>query len=74
MLPDTPNPKIIYDFIGAYWKEHGYAPSTKEIANHVHLTVGGMRLYLVELRSWGAIDWKPHSERTIRITGEYRRG
>lgn len=74
MLPDNPHPQTIYNFIDAYWKKCGYAPSPKEIAKHVTLSYTATYGYLVELRARGVIDWKPHTIRTIRITGEYRRG
>ena len=63
-------PRVIYNFIDTYWKEHGSAPSPDEIAQHIGLSDNTTRNYLQELQSWGAIDWTPNKRRTIRITGE----
>ena len=73
-MQNNPHPQTIYNFIDSYWKECGYAPSTEEIADHVGLCVGVTRSYLVRLRAWGAVGWKPHTMRTIHITGEFRNG
>jgi hypothetical protein len=54
-MRNNQHPQMIYNFIAAYWKENGYAPSPKEIAEHIGRSRDVTRDYLVELWALGAI-------------------
>jgi len=52
----TSHAQAIYDFIGSYWKERGYAPTQEEIAAGVGLSYMTTRSYLLDLQSWGGVN------------------
>lgn len=69
-VKSNPLARTIYNFIDAYWKEHGHAPTMNAIIAHVGVADTTVRFYMLELQSWGAIDWTPRKVGSIRITGE----
>ena len=67
--PTDPTSQAIYNYIVFYWKVCGYAPTQQEIAEGVNLAYNTTRAYLLDVQSWGVIDWKPKTVRSIHITG-----
>ena len=59
----------IYEYIDQYWQENGYAPSVREIGEHVGLAPSAVSRYLEILAARGAIEWQPKVPRTVRIIG-----
>lgn len=58
----------ILAFIGDYQLEHGYAPTTREIADAVGLASRStVHRYLVSLRGAGHLEWEPKQTRTMRV-------
>ncbi len=52
--------KQFYDFIAAYWQEHGLAPTQREIKDHFKLkSFGSVQRYINYLKAEGllATDW-----------------
>jgi len=67
----TPHQKRCLDFIIAFWKEHGYAPSFTEIQHFLGAksksTVASL-VYNLERR--GFIKRIPHSARSITVVNQ----
>lgn len=56
------------DFIQAYHRDRGYAPTIREIGCAVGIkTLNGTRTHLNRLREAGIIDFVPCSPRTVRV-------
>jgi repressor LexA len=62
----------IYEYIDLFWQENGYAPSLREIGEHVGLSSSTVGRYLQILAARGAIEWQPNMPRTVRICGPLR--
>ena len=62
----------VFKFIQTYHREYGYAPTYREIAQHLQVqTTGSIRKYIKALTNKGYIENCPHHARGIRITQSY---
>ena len=69
-------------FIESYLAEHGYTPSYQEMAAHLELrSRSNIHRLLSGLRERGAVEWRPRSARSVKITkpqthlnADYERG
>ena len=62
----------IYEYICTYSKDHGYAPSVREIGNAVNLaSPSTVHLHLKTLQEKGLIRRDPKKPRTIEIVPQY---
>ena len=68
-MPRTSNKQQeILQFVTEFIKEHGYAPSVREICAHVELhSTASVHYHLNALRSAGKIDMEPAKGRTINV-------
>lgn len=68
-MPRTSNKQQeILQFVTEFIKEHGYAPSVREICAHVGLhSTASVHYHLNALRSAGKIDMEPAKGRTINV-------
>ena len=61
----------VVDFIRAYIRMHGYAPTVREIMDGVGLaSTAAVQYHLEKLRDSGVITWIPGRARTIRVLEE----
>lgn len=58
----------ILDTIGALTAKHGHAPTVRELARDLGLSVAGAHHRLVDLRAAGRVTWLERSPRTLRVT------
>lgn len=59
----------IYRFIVDYIMENGFAPTTREIAQAVKISVGRVAQHLMKLEIEGRIKVKENSPRAIKVIG-----
>lgn len=58
----------VYEAIAAWWLEHGYAPSTRDIVQTARLSSTSVaNRYIARLRREGRIQYEPGVARTVRI-------
>jgi len=63
--------EAIVTAIAAYWGEHGYAPSVREVAAAVGVaSSGSLHGHLAALRAAGRISWRVGATRTLRVVEE----
>jgi SOS-response transcriptional repressor LexA len=55
------------DWIAAHWAEHCYAPTVREVAAGLGITVNGAAGHLAALRAKGLVVWQPKQSRSIQI-------
>ena len=61
--------KRIVEFIQLYSKEHGYAPTFREIMRSAYIsTTSGVHFHLRKLERMGCITLTPNTARTLRVT------
>lgn len=69
MARTTKKQEEILQFITAFYREHGYAPSVREICASVGLrSTGSVHYHLTALREAGKIDMEPVKGRTIMLS------
>lgn len=69
--PLTPRQRGILEHIAAYQAEHGYAPTTRELADRVGIKgQNAMIDHLWALRRKGYVEWQDGKARTLRIVKE----
>jgi repressor LexA len=61
----TDHPQTIYTAIAAFIRQHGYAPSLREIRDGTGLSIPTIQLYLVLLQERGLIQHTPGIARSI---------
>lgn len=62
------DPERVVRYIGQYERQHQYAPSIREIAEHVGLdSPASAQQILRKLRSQGRVDWLDGQPRTIHV-------
>ena len=59
----------IYQFIVDYIMENGFAPSIREMAQAVNISVGRVAQHLMKLEIEGRIKVKENSPRAIKVIG-----
>ncbi len=58
----------VFDYVKAFCDEHGYAPTTVQIAEAVGIrSRATVHKDLVTLRDAGRIAWEPNATRTMRV-------
>ncbi len=57
----------VLDYIRAFQEAHGYAPTTREIAEHFEVCQNAAMNHLRALKAKGRITWKPNHARTLQI-------
>lgn len=63
----TERQQLVLDAVQAYWAEHGYGPTVRDIAAAVGRTSpASVHRILTILRAEGKIAWNPQQPRTIR--------
>ena len=68
MSDERPNQDILVDFIRNYTGDHGYPPSTREMAAAMNFrSVESIHRLLRTLREDGRVTWEPRKARTLRI-------
>jgi len=67
---DDPTTATIFDFIGNYIQEHGYAPNVREIAEVGFIHRSYVIRYLVILEEMGLIRRDPRIARGIALTNK----
>ncbi len=67
--PLPPAQRLVLDVILAHIRQHERAPSLREIARAVGLSVHGIEKSLKALRRDGRITWTPGVSKSIRIVG-----
>lgn len=65
---DDETTQAVFDFIGDYVNQHGYAPSVREIANSCFVSRSNVIRYLVILEEIGLIRRDPRIARGISLT------
>ena len=65
---DDPTTLAIFDFIGDYIDQHGYAPSVREIAKSSYISRSYVIRYLVILEEMGVIRHESRIARGISLT------
>ena len=65
---DDATTQVIFDFIGDYIDQHGYAPSVREIAHSCYVSRSYVIPYLVTLEEMGLIRRDPRIARGISVT------
>lgn len=69
MARTTKKQEEILQFITVFYREHGYAPSVREICASVGLrSTGSVHYHLTALREAGKIDMEPVKGRTIMLS------
>lgn len=64
----------MYTFIIDYISENGFAPTIREIAQAVKISIGRVKHHLMKLEIEGRIKTKPNSPRAIKVMEyEYRK-
>lgn len=64
----------MYQFIVDYISVNGFAPTIREIAQAVKISVGRVAQHLMKLEIEGRIKTKPSSPRAIKVIGyEFRK-
>ena len=58
---------LIYEFIQAYYKEHGLYPTQREIAKGCHLAHSSVYYQLNRLEAQGRIERAPGRQRSLFI-------
>lgn len=67
----TKRQRQMFDFIRGYWKERGYSPSYREIADGVGIrSISGVSRMLICLQERGLVTFLPHKARSIFVTEE----
>ncbi len=68
-MPRTSNKRdLIYEYLIAYMKEHGYAPSIREICEAVNLkSTATVHYHLAELKRIGKIEINENKKRSISL-------
>lgn len=67
-MPATDRQREIYKAIGRYWRDHGHAPSIREIGAAVGIgTANGVRNHLVAMRRKGYLTFDEGKARSIRL-------
>ncbi len=56
--------------IAYFWREHGYAPTVREVASVVGKSVGYTHAALLRLQAEGIVSWTPNMQRTLRVVDE----
>ena len=57
----------VYKFIVQYIKDNGYAPTYREIANGINLTLSTVVAHINHLEIDGWITTKPYAPRAIKV-------
>ena len=57
----------ILNFINNFRLEHGYAPSVREIAAAVHLSLSATQYHLDALKGQGHISRRDHASRSVQV-------
>lgn len=71
----TPRQQQVYEFIRRHSRRHGFAPSLREIAEHLGVSGNlGVLRHLDALEQKGYIRRNSGSSRTIVVTGQERNG
>ena len=70
MRPLTPRQQAIFDFVGSFSRDRGFAPSLREIGRAVGLTnVSAVRGHVAALEKKGVLRKEPDQPRSISVTG-----
>src|SRR5690606_9788674 len=65
----TPKQKAVLDYIRAYIEDHDYAPSYREIAEHLGLrSVATVAEHVETLREKGYLEKDPLEARSLQVT------
>lgn len=56
----------ILDTIEGFWAEHGFAPTVREVAADIGLSVTETHRHLTVLRRQGDVTWVERRPRTLR--------
>jgi len=67
-LPPEPlTCELVFDYVCQYIEQHGYAPTTRNIAHGCQLSETAVRYNLDKLEAWGWLEREPHRARSLRI-------
>lgn len=61
----------IYDFIETYWRDHGFAPSMRDIAAGTGTGLTTVKYHMTVLRENRLIAYTPKASRTVHITAPF---
>lgn len=74
MMGITPKQKKFLEFVYKFSREHGYAPSQKEIANHFGWrSLGTVQDYLKKLREKGLLHNRWNARRALEVNSTFAR-
>jgi repressor LexA len=62
----------VYDFICAYFKQHGFAPSLRDIARGCYMSPSNVPRYLDRLEAQGLISRELNKPRSIALVKDER--
>lgn len=65
---DEQTTQTVFDFIGDYIQERGYAPNVREVAEACYISRSYMIRYLIALEKTGLIRRDPRIARGISLT------
>ena len=66
-----PRMTVLLAYIKGYWKEHGFAPSVREIMNDLEISSTSVVVYRLELlEKYGQIKRTKNISRSIVVVGE----
>lgn len=65
---ERPKEEVLLDLLRSYTNEHGYPPSTREMAQAMGFrSVESIHRLLIILRDAGRVSWEPRKARTLRV-------
>lgn len=62
-----PIARQICAFIRAYERQHGYAPTIREVADGCYIANSTAIIYLARLEAWGWVTRDPGKARSLRV-------
>jgi repressor LexA len=65
----TAKQQQVLDFISVYIKQHGYAPTFREIGKHIGVEAGAVHNFLNALEARHLITRNANESRSIQLTG-----
>lgn len=57
----------IVDYIAEHWRDRGFAPSIRDIADGMGCTTSSVTYHLHALKQAGVIDFEERTARTVRV-------
>jgi DNA-binding MarR family transcriptional regulator len=66
---DSPSQKLVLDHLKNFIKVHQYAPTLKETAKDLRMSIKTVRIQREKLKEMGLITITPGSQRGVRLGG-----